>query len=76
MFWLKIFQWVLCWVFDVLDKLLWPVKKLTNNKAASNAELATLKGTVGEIEESLSACTDDIVELKIKFEHLAAEFSK
>lgn len=50
--------------------------QLANDKAASDAELTSLKATVGEMEESLSACTDDVVELKIKFEHLAAEFSK
>ena len=33
------------------------------------------KVLLGEIEESFSACMDDIVELKIKFKLLADEFS-
>lgn len=44
--------------------------------AASDAELITLKGTIGVMELSLSACTDDVVELKTKIEQLTAELSK
>lgn len=50
--------------------------QLANNKAASDAKLMSLKATVGQMKESLSACADDAVELKIKFEGLAAQFSK
>ncbi len=32
--------------------------QLTNDKAASDAELAIIKGTVGEMEHSLSARTE------------------
>lgn len=50
--------------------------QLATDKAASDAELITLKGTIGVMELSLSACTDDVVELKTKIEQLTAELSK
>lgn len=50
--------------------------QLANDKATADAELASLKGTVGEVEVSLSSCTDDIVDLKCKYERLSSEFSK
>lgn len=49
--------------------------QLANDKAASDAKLALLEGTVGETELWLSACTDDVVELKCKYERLITEFS-
>lgn len=40
------------------------------------SDLGALKHTVGEMETSLSACTDDIVTLQAKVEHLSAELLK
>lgn len=49
---------------------------LASDKAASDAELATLQGTVQDMGQSLSTCSDDVVELKVKFDKLAAEFAR
>ena len=50
--------------------------QLANDKAATDATLATLKGTVGEMEHALSGCTDDIAEMKTTIECLTANVTK
>lgn len=50
--------------------------QLASDKAASQAEFTTLKATVSEMGESLSTCTDEVVELKLRVERLTADYSK
>lgn len=50
--------------------------QLANDKAATDATIATLKGTVGEMEHALSGCTDDIAEMKTTIEYLTANVAK
>lgn len=50
--------------------------QLANDKAATDATVATLKGTVGEMEHALSGCTDDIAEMKTTIRCLTANLAK
>ncbi|KAF4086719.1 hypothetical protein AMELA_G00087560, partial [Ameiurus melas] len=43
-----------------------------SDKVATDATIATLKGTVGEMGHTLSGCTDDIVHMKTTIESLTA----
>lgn len=40
------------------------------------SDVCALKGTVGEMEISLSSCTDDITALQAKVEHLSSELTR
>lgn len=50
--------------------------QLAKDKADTDANVATLKGTVVEMENALSECTDDIVQMKSAIEHLTASVAK
>uniref|UniRef100_A0A672YIG4 L1 transposable element RRM domain-containing protein n=1 Tax=Sphaeramia orbicularis TaxID=375764 RepID=A0A672YIG4_9TELE len=47
--------------------------KLSVSISNIKSDLSALKHTVGEMETSLSTCTDDIVSLQAKVDHLSAE---
>ncbi|CAG5884007.1 unnamed protein product [Menidia menidia] len=50
--------------------------QLANNKAATDATLAELKCTVGEVENALSECSDDIAVMKATISSLTANVAK
>ncbi|KAM7412375.1 hypothetical protein PAMA_022045 [Pampus argenteus] len=50
--------------------------QLAKDKADTDANVATLKGTVVEVENVLSECTDDIVQMKSAIEYLTASVAK
>lgn len=50
--------------------------QLAKDKANTDANVATLKGTVVEMEHALSECTDDIVQMKSTIECLTASVAK
>uniref|UniRef100_A0A3B1IE24 L1 transposable element RRM domain-containing protein n=1 Tax=Astyanax mexicanus TaxID=7994 RepID=A0A3B1IE24_ASTMX len=50
--------------------------QLANDKAATDATLSKLKGTVVEIEHALTECSDDITEMKTTIECLTATVAK
>lgn len=50
--------------------------QLAKDKADTDATMATLKGTVGEMEHALSGCTDDIAPMKTTIECLTANVAK
>ncbi|KAE8284634.1 hypothetical protein D5F01_LYC17969 [Larimichthys crocea] len=53
---------------------LWAVKsKLSDSITNIQSDVCALKGTVGEMETSLSSCTDDITTLQAKVAHLSTE---
>ena len=47
--------------------------ELSSSLSAVRQDVASLKSTVAEVELSLSTCTDDIVALRAKVEHLTQE---
>ncbi|CAL1576655.1 unnamed protein product [Knipowitschia caucasica] len=69
---------------DALVPALTPVRsdlqalqaQLAANKAATDAILTTLKGTVEDMETALSECTDDITNLKTTVAHLTATVTR
>lgn len=46
--------------------------QLASEKAATDATMSKLKGTVGEMEHALAECSDDIAEMKTTIKSLAA----
>lgn len=50
--------------------------ELSDSITNIQSDVCALKGTVGEIETSLSTCTDDIVTLQTKVEHLTTELTR
>lgn len=50
--------------------------QLANDKAATEATMSKLKGTVGEMEHALTECSDDIAEMKTTIECLTASVAK
>lgn len=51
-------------------------KQLANDKAATDAIMSKLKGTVGEIEHALTKCSDDVAEMKATIKSLTASVTK
>lgn len=50
--------------------------QLANDKAATDAMLSKLKGTVGEMEHALTECSDDVAEMKATIKSLTASVTK
>ena len=50
--------------------------ELSSSLSAVRQDVASLKSTVSDVELSLSTCTDDIVALRAKVEHLTQEAAK
>ena len=50
--------------------------QLANDKAANDATMSKLKGTVGEMEHALNECSDDITEMKATIKSLTANVAK
>uniref|UniRef100_A0A3B1J417 L1 transposable element RRM domain-containing protein n=1 Tax=Astyanax mexicanus TaxID=7994 RepID=A0A3B1J417_ASTMX len=69
---------------DTLGEILSTIKldlqavksQLANDKAATDATLSKLKGTVVEIEHAITECSDDITEMKTTIECLTATVAK
>ncbi|MEQ2207132.1 hypothetical protein XENOCAPTIV_007750, partial [Xenoophorus captivus] len=49
--------------------------QLVNDCAATEAKLGKLTATVGDVEEALTGCTDDIPSMKTTLEQLTAKFT-
>ncbi|KAL7865919.1 hypothetical protein SRHO_G00111660 [Serrasalmus rhombeus] len=50
--------------------------QLAHDKAANDATMCKLKGTVGEMEHALTECSDDIAAMKATIESLTANVAK
>ncbi|CAG6016082.1 unnamed protein product [Menidia menidia] len=50
--------------------------QLASDKAATEATMSKLKGTVGEMEHALTVCSDDIAEMKTTIKSLTADMAK
>lgn len=50
--------------------------QLVNDKAATDATMSELKGTVREMEHALTECSDDIAEMKTTIKSLTANVAK
>ncbi|KAJ8010204.1 hypothetical protein DPEC_G00072570 [Dallia pectoralis] len=50
--------------------------QLANEKVATDATIAKLEGTVGEMEQALTVCSDDITELKTTIKCLTTTVAK
>ncbi len=50
--------------------------QLANDKAAADANMSKLKGTVGDMEHALTECSDDIAEMKTTIKALTANVAK
>lgn len=46
--------------------------QVAKDRADTDATVATLKGTIGDVEHALSECTDDITQMKTTIECLSA----